>query len=84
VLELGGGAAAVGILIAVYSLAPLICALPAGRAVDNNGAAVILRCASPAAPNCDLNLLRGFTFLPVLGPIVMGIADALLGARESC
>ncbi|MBH0121263.1 MFS transporter [Rhodococcus sp. HM1] len=43
VLELGGSVALIGILTAVFSLAPLLLAVPTGRAVDRRHALAVLR-----------------------------------------
>ncbi|MBF6180803.1 MFS transporter [Nocardia otitidiscaviarum] len=72
-LELGGDAATVGVLTALYSLVPLVVAIPIGRAVDSRYAALVLRTGAVVS----VFAVAGVGFAD--GLVVLGAASTLLG-----
>ncbi|CAG7627963.1 MFS transporter [Rhodococcus opacus] len=77
-LELGGNGATVGILTALYSLVPLVAAIPIGRAVDGRHAAAVLRIGA-ALSGVAVVVIITSTDLVVLaaGSILLGFGHIL-------
>ncbi|WP_256981266.1 MULTISPECIES: MFS transporter [unclassified Rhodococcus (in: high G+C Gram-positive bacteria)] len=78
VLELGFGGLAIGVLTALYSLVPLLIAIPIGRLVDTRLLSITLR--GGAVVTFAAVMLIGFaTNLPALavGSVILGIGNLL-------
>lgn len=71
VLELGGDITIIGLTTALYSLVPLLAAMPAGRAVDGRHAATMLRLGSGVS-------VAAFALLALGGDLVLLSAGSIL------
>ncbi len=72
-LELGGDGATVGILTALYSLVPLVAAIPIGRAVDGRHAAAVLRLGAA------LSVAAVIVIITSTDLVVLAVGSILLG-----
>lgn len=78
VLELGGDTAVIGLTTALYSLVPLLAAMPVGRAVDGRHAATMLRIgAGVSAAAFALIALGGDLLLLSAGSVLLGFGNLL-------
>lgn len=77
-LELGGGDATVGVLTALYSLVPLVAAIPIGRAVDHRRAAGVLRAGTALAVAAVVVItVSGDIAVLTAGAIMLGFSHIL-------
>ncbi|TQC46491.1 MFS transporter [Rhodococcus sp. WS4] len=77
-LELGGDGATVGILTALYSLVPLVAAIPIGRAVDGRHAAAVLRLGAAISVAAVVAILLSTDLVVLaLGAILLGFGHIL-------
>ena len=78
VLELGGDTSIIGLITALYSLLPLLAAMPVGRAVDGRHAATMLRLGSGvSAVALALIALGGDLVLLSAGSVLLGFGQVL-------
>ncbi|MVU81175.1 MFS transporter [Nocardia sp. ET3-3] len=77
-LEFGGDGTTIGVLTALYSLVPLLAALPAGRAVDRSHAAAVFRigCATAVSAVVCVIFSTGLRQLAA-GTILLGLGHLL-------
>lgn len=77
-LELGGDAATVGLLVALYSLVPLAAALSIGRAVDGRHTAAVLRLGTLlAVVAVGVIAVSPGIWMLALGSVLLGFSNIL-------
>ncbi|MBY3989545.1 MFS transporter [Rhodococcus fascians] len=78
ILELGEGGAAIGAVTALYSLAPLLIAIPLGRLVDGRYLSLVLRTGILLSLAAVLVVAVGESLQAIaLGSIVLGVGNLL-------